>query len=192
MSLNGANCGVNLTSNKVRMTCGTCGLRKYQLDPSWGIPVGGIPMFQDPSTHLIRPASSAVSLSLVCDNFRGFATEIFPPGECHMVQVASSGWVEMKLLTPQIVYPGQLFKFTTETDGVLTWVSNDFVEPADDADDCAVLTAVKGCVCGCDGKPLVCPPTPAAPANTSPYDTDLLNRATQRTVLLAWCTSCGA
>lgn len=176
---------VNLTGNKIRKVGDEIDFRKFRVDPAFGIPAGGTPMWLDPTTGLVRPASSAVTLALVCDNFVGFTEQTFVPGECHVVQINRKGWVEMKLATPAAVIPGQTYKFLTVTVGLDTFVSDDTVALVADqgTDTCQIFSVVESCECNCNDR-VECPSAAAGPVDVSP--TSAPTRPVQRTVLLAW------
>lgn len=176
---------LNLTGNKIRRVGDGTDMRRYRVDPAFGVPAGSPPMWLDPTTGLVRPASSAVTLALVCDNFVGFTEQVFSAGEDHVVQISTKGWVEMKLATPAEVIPGQIYKFVTATDGVDTWVSDDTVDLVTDLelDTCQIFKVVESCECAL-GERLTCPPAAAGPVDISP--TSAPTRPVQRTVLLAW------
>jgi hypothetical protein len=138
-------------------------------------------MFQDPVTSAVRPFSSAVTLSLAVDNFVGFTVETFEAGECHTVQIASCGWVEMQTATPVASIPGEKYTFATETVNAVTFVSNTIVV----ANGTGILEAVEECACNCQQR-LSCPPDPAAPADVSPTLLNSITRPTKRCILLAF------
>lgn len=176
----------NLTHKKIRLEgCSTC-RREYQLDASWGIPSGGTPMFRDPDTGLVRPSTSIPDLTIFCANFVGFTDEFVEVGDCKRIWINKCAVVEMELATPAVVMTGDRFQFTLETDATNTWVSPRIIEPAPDPTAaCAVFEAVRGCFCNCfPGGP--CPPKAPAPAVASPIDTDQIQRATQKTVDVAF------
>lgn len=170
-------CLPNLTASKLRRVCGDCCLRRYRVDPLWGIPEGVPPLFLEVATGLIRPYSSFTSftnvlIALAAGNieFVGFSSEWFPPGEDHLVWVYTCGWVEMRIvdyttaiLTPTAVETGDAFYFgvadaqgTPDNDSVVSGPSPYF-------------KAVESCWCQNDWvKRANCLVDPPAANNTSP------------------------
>lgn len=138
----------NLTDLKVRRSDATgVHMKRYQVDPHWGIPEGQPPLFQDPTTGLVRPFSSAVTRSTATDNFVGFCNEWVPPGETRSVWVQEKGWVEFKLAAPAAVKAGDKYK-PVVVSGSPNHVSDDTVEVASGPSDTdAIFTAVYDCPC---------------------------------------------
>lgn len=177
-------CGPNVTASRIRRICGDCCLRRYRVDPTWGIPIGTPPLCMDAITGLVRPASSYVTAAAANGAFIGFANEWFPPGEDHTVWVATCGWVEMELLTAAAVAVGDGFILTADH----SLVRDQYVMPAGQADP--IFWAVEACWCeNAWVKRDVCLATAGAPDDTSstPVPTDQM---TQRTVILQWGDCC--
>lgn len=180
---NSTSCGVNLTHSKIRRACGDCCLRRYRVDPTWGIPVGTPPLSFDATTGMVRPWSSYTTLATAMDNFVGFSYEWFPPGEDHLVWVVTCGWVEMELDTPATVMTGD--KFIGVDEGAIS----DSLVTAETLQVAGIFTAVESCFCQADWVHRVnCPAAPPAANNTSPAT--IGDQAVQKTVLLQFGGCC--
>lgn len=153
----------NLTDLKVRRQDATgVYMRRYQVDPYWGIPEGQPPLLMDPTTGLVRPFSSCTTVAFAADNFVGFCNEWVPPGEERSVWVVQKGWVEFKLETPAAVKAGDIYKPIVVSGAV----SDDTVNPVETL--YGIFKAVYDCPCQPSYDRATCLGAVPAANNTSP------------------------
>ena len=175
-------CGPNLTASKIRRVCGDCCMRRYRVDPAYGIPAGTPPICLDSGTNLVRAASSFVTAAAANAAFVGFCNETFNPGEDHLVWVYTCGWVEMELGTAAAVAVGDWFKLTASGGHVL----DNIVIPENGELGDGIFEAVEACWCETAWTPRDnCPDDIGAEADTSPTPAPT-DQMTQRTVILAF------
>lgn len=179
-------CGPNVTASRIRRVCGDCCLRRYRVDPTYGIPAGTPPLCVDPTSNMVRPASSFVNEEAANPAFVGFSNEYFPPGEDHLVWVHTCGWVEMELETPAAVAVGDRFKLTDDD----TNVSNSIVVPEDEQALDGIFEAVEACWCEAAWtKRAECLTDVPEADDLSPTDAPE-DQITQRTVILQFGSCC--
>lgn len=168
----------NLTGSKIRRRGAANAIRRYQIDPYWGLPEGTPPLAVDPTTNLVRPFSSFVTLATAIDNFVGFSEEYFPPGENHWIWVNLEGIVELQLQTPAIITEGDYYTGVAVGGSV-----SDYLVVPTIANAVGIFRAVMSCECQPAFEPAFCPdPVPDA-ADVSPTAAGA-DRQTQRTVFL--------
>ena len=191
-------CGPNLTASRLRRICGDCCMRKFRVDPEWGIPEGTPPLILDGTTGLVRPASSFETLAglwaMGANSFVGFSSEWFAPGEDHLVWVYTCGWVEMSIgdvnggAGTAVVSPGDEYMIGFDDDDT---PSNVYAIPwASIPNATTTFWAVEGCYCQNDWVHRVrCVEDPPDANNTSPTRS-ASDQVTQRTVILQFGRCC--
>ena len=159
-------------------------MRKYRVDPYWGIPAGTPPLCHDPATGYVRPFSSYTTIGAVIDHFVGFSNEWFPPGEDHLVWVFTCGWVEMWLNGAQTVNVGD--KFIPVDVGA---ISNNQVQP-ETLQVPGIFTAVENCWCQNSWVHRLSCPVAAEAADDTSETSKSSELMEQRTVILQFGDCC--